>query len=70
MTLRQLISELTYLSQQDGFDADGEVQIDVFDKNGESIKIIPITDLDWYWSDPIDETDTTKLVLIQAQMTE
>lgn len=70
MKLRQLISELTYLSQQEGFDPDGEVQIDVFDKNGETIKIIPITDLDWYWSDPIDEADTTKLVLIQAQMTE
>lgn len=70
MTLRQLMSELRHLSQQSGFDADGEVQIEVFDKNGETIKIIPITDLDWYWSDPIDEADTTKLVLIQAQMTD
>jgi hypothetical protein len=70
MTLRQLISELTYLSQQDGFDPDSEVLVNLYDKNGDNIKDLSITDLDWYWSDPVDVTDTTKLVVIQAQMTE
>lgn len=70
MTLRQLISQLTYLSQQDGFDPDSEVLVNLYDKNGDNIKDLSITDLDWYWSDPVDVTDTTKLVVIQAQMTE
>jgi hypothetical protein len=70
MTLRQLISELTYLSQQDGFNPDSEVLVNLYDKNGDNIKDLSITDLDWYWSDPVDVTDTTKLVVIQAQMTE
>ena len=70
MTLRQLISELTYLTQQDGFDPDEEVLVNLYDKNGDNIKDLSITDLDWYWSDPVDVTDTTKLVVIQAQITE
>ena len=70
MTLRQLISQLTYLSQQDGFDPDSEVLVNLYDKNGDNIKDLSITDLDWYWSDPVDVTDTTKLVVIQAQITE
>ena len=70
MTLRQFISELTYLSQQDGFDPDGEVLINLRDKNGDNIKDLPITGTDWLWADIFDEEDTKKIVVIQAQMSD
>ena len=70
MKLRQLISELTYLSQQEGFDPDGEVLINLYDKNGDNIKDLPISDTDWFWADIFDKEDTKKIVVIQAQMTD
>lgn len=70
MTLRQLISELTYLSQQEGVDPNGEVLINLYDKNGDNIKDLPIADTDWFWSDIFDSEDTNKIVVIQAQMTD
>jgi hypothetical protein len=70
MKLRQLISELTNLSQQDGFDPDGEVLISLRNKNGDNIKDLPITDTDWFWADIFDAEDTKKIVVIQAQMTD
>jgi hypothetical protein len=70
MTLRQFISELTYLSQQDGFDPDGEVLINLRDKNGDNIKDLPITGTDWLWANIFDKEDTKKIVVIQAQMTD
>jgi hypothetical protein len=70
MTLRQLISKLTYLSQKDGFDLDGEVLVNLYDKNGGNIKDLPITDTDWVWADIFDNEDTRKIVVIQAQMTD
>lgn len=70
MTLRQLISELTYLSQQEGFDPDSEVLINLYDKNGDNIKDLPVADTDWLWADIFDNEDTKKIVVIQAQMTD
>ena len=70
MKLRQLISELTYLSQQDGFDTDSEVLVNLYDKNGDNIKDLPISDIDWFWADIFDSEDTQKLVVIQAQLTD
>ena len=70
MTLRQLISELTYLSQQDGFEPDSEVLVNLYDKNGDNIKDLPVADIDWFWSDIFDAEDTKKIVAIQAQMTD
>lgn len=70
MTLRQLISELTYFSQQNGFDPDGEVLLSLYDKNGDNIKDLSITNTDWFWSDIFDLKDTKKIVAIQAQMTD
>ena len=69
MKLRQLINELAYLSQQEGFDPDGEVLISLRDKNGNNIKDLPITETDWLWADIFDKEDTKKIVVIQAQMT-
>lgn len=70
MTLRQLISELTHLSQQDGFEPDSEVLVSLYDKNGDNIKDLPVADIDWFWSDIFDAEDTKKIVAIQAQMTD
>jgi hypothetical protein len=70
MTLRQFISELTYLSQQDGFDPDGEVLVNLYGKNGDNIKTLPITGTDWLWADIFDNEDTKKIVTIQVQMTD
>ena len=68
MKLRQLINELIYLSQQEGFDPDGEVLISLRDKNGDNLKDLPITETDWFWADIFDAEDTKKIVVIQAQM--
>lgn len=70
MTLRQLINELTYLSQQEGFDPDSEVLINLYDKNGDNIKDLPVADTDWFWADIFDKEDAKKIVVIQAQMTD
>jgi hypothetical protein len=70
MKLRQLINELICLSQQEGFDPDGEVLISLRDKNGDNLKDLPITETDWFWADIFDKDDTKKIVVIQAQMTE
>lgn len=76
MTLRQLISKLTYLSQQDGVNLDEEVLVNLYDKNADTIKDLPIsenlriTDTDWHWKDIFDAEDTEKIVVIQTQMTD
>lgn len=70
MTLRQLINELTYLSQQEGFDPDSEVLVNLYDKNGNNKDLLPISDTDWVWADIFDPEDTKKNVVIQAQMTD
>jgi hypothetical protein len=70
MTLRELINELTYLSQQEGFNPDSEVMVNLYDKNGNNIKDLPITDTDWFWADIFDKEDIKKIVVIQAQMTD
>lgn len=70
MTLRQLISELTHLSQQEGFNPDEEVLVNLYDKNGNNIKLLPVTDTDWFWKDIFDAENAQKIVVIQAQMTD
>lgn len=60
MTLRQLISALTYFTQEEDFDLDEEVLVTLCDKNGDSIKDLPITDADWFWSNALDLEDTKK----------
>ena len=51
MTLRQLISALTYFAQEEDFDLDEEVMVNLCDKNGDNITELPITDTDWNWKD-------------------
>lgn len=73
MTLRQLISELTYLSQQEGVDPNSEVMLNLYDNNGNNIKALPVSDVDWLWSDIFDKEDTKKIVeivVIEEQMTD
>lgn len=70
MKLRQLINELTYLSQQEGFDPNSEVLISLYDKNGDNIKDLCISDTDWFWADIFDPEDAKKIAVIQAQMTD
>ena len=66
MKLRQLISELTSLAQQPNFDPDGEVFISLRDNNGDIIRDLSISGVDWLWSDIFDAEDTNKLVSILA----
>ena len=70
MTLRQLISTLTHYAQEEDFDLDAEVLVALYDKNGDGIKDLPITDTDWFWSNALDLEDTKKIVGIQVQMTD
>lgn len=70
MTLQQLISKLTYLSQKDGFDPDGEVLVNLYDKNGDNTKNLSIIDADWFWADIVDPEDTKKIAVIRTQMTD
>ena len=70
MTLRQLISALTYFAEVEEFDLDDEVMVNLFNKNGDNITELPITDTDWFWSDIMDSENHKKIVVIQAQMTD
>lgn len=70
MTLRQLISALTYFAQVENFDIDEEVIVNLCDKNGDSIKELPITDTDWNWKDFFDSEKRKKIVVIHTQMTD
>ena len=70
MTLRQLISALTYFAQEEDFDLDEEVMVNLCDKNGDNIQDLPIPDTDWFWSDIMDSENHKKIVVIQAQMTD
>ena len=70
MTLRQLISALTYFAQEDKFDLDDEVIVNLCDKNGDNIAELPITDTDWNWKDFFDSEKRKKIVAIYTQMTD
>ena len=70
MTLRQLISALTYFAQEEDFDLDEEVMVNLCDKNGKNIAELPITDTDWNWKDFFDSEKRKKIVVIHTQMTD
>ena len=70
MTLRQLISALTYFAEVEEFDIDEEVIVNLRDKNGDNIAELPITDTDWNWKDFFDSEKRKKIVAIHAQMTD
>ena len=70
MTLRQLISALTYFAEEEGFDLDDEVMVNLFNKNGDNITELPITDTDWTWKDFFDSEKRKKIVAIYTQMTD
>ena len=70
MTLRQLISALTYFAQVEDFDLDEEVIVNICDKNGKNIAELPITDTDWNWKDFFDSEKRKKIVVIHTQMTD
>ena len=70
MTLRQLISALTYFAEEDKFDLDDEVIVNLCDKNGGNIAELPIIDTDWTWKDFFDSEKRKKIVVIHTQMTD
>ena len=70
MTLRQLISALTYFAQEEDFDLDEEVIVNLCNKNGDNITELPITDTDWNWKDFFDSEKRKKIVVIHTQMTD
>ena len=64
MTLRQLISALTYFAQEEDFDIDEDVMVNLCDKNGESIKDIPITAPDWLSADIMNSATHKKILVM------
>lgn len=70
MTLQQIISSLAYFAEVEEFDLDEEVIVNLCDKNGDSIKELPITDIDWNWKDFFDSEKRKKIVNIYTQMTD
>ena len=70
MTLRQLISALTYFAEVEEFDIDEEVVVNLCDKNGKNITELPIIDTDWNWKDFFDSEKRKKIVTIYTQMTD
>ena len=71
MTLRQLISTLTYFAEVvEDFDIDEEVIVNLCDKNGKNIAELPIIDTDWNWKDFFDSEKRKKIVTIYTQMTD
>ena len=70
MTLRQLISALTYFAQVEDFDLDEEVIVNLCNKNGDNITELPIIDTDWNWKDFFDSEKCKKIVVIHTQMSD
>ena len=70
MTLRQLISALTYFAEVEEFDIDEEVVVNLCDKNGGNIAELPITDTDWNCKVFFDSEKRKKIVVIHTQMTD
>lgn len=70
MTLRQLISALTYFAEVEEFDLDDEVMVNLFNKNGDNIVELPIISTDWNWKDFFDSEKRKKIVVIYTQMTD
>ena len=70
MTLRQLISALTYFAEVEEFDIDEEVVVNLCDKNGKNIAELPIIGTDWNWKDFFDSEKRKKIVVIHTQMTD
>ena len=70
MTLRQLISALTYFAEEDKFDLDDEVRINLCNKDWDNITELPIIDTDWNWKDFFDSEKRKKIVTIYTQMTD
>lgn len=70
MTLRQLISALTYFAEEEDFNLDEEVIVTLRDKRGNNIKDLSITETDWFWEDVFDSGNTKKIVAIYTQMTD
>ena len=69
MTLRQLISALTYFAEVEDFDLDEEVRINLCNKDWDNIAELPIIDTDWTWKDFFDSEKRKKIVVIHTQMT-
>ena len=71
MTLRQLISTLTYFAQvaQDPHPHQAAPP-NPPDKNGKNIAELPIIDTDWNWKDFFDSEKRKKIVTIYTQMTD
>ena len=69
MTLRQLISALTYFAQVEDFDLDEEVRINLCNKDWDNTAELPIIDTDWTWKDFFDSEKRKKIVVIHTQMT-
>ena len=70
MTLRQLISTLTYFAEEKGLDLDEEVIVTLRYKRGNNIKDLSIADTDWIWKDFFDSEKRKKIVVIHTQMTD
>ena len=70
MTLRQLISALTYFAEEDKFDLDDEVRINLCNKDWDNIAEHPIIDTEWNWKDFFDSEKRKKIVTIYTQMTD
>ena len=70
MTLRQLISALTYFAEEDKFGLDDEVRINLCNKDWDNITELPIIDTDWNWKDFFDSEKRKKIVTIYTQMTD
>ena len=70
MTLRQLISALTYFAQVEDFDLDEEARINLCNKDWGNIAELPIIDTDWTWKDFFDSEKRKKIVVIHTQMTD
>lgn len=67
MKLKNFISEVLRLSQQEEFDPNEEVFVDVYDDDGENTKTYAITKVDWLWSDPCDVADFKKILTISVK---
>ena len=67
ITARELMCRIRYLIEVEGVDPESEVVITSTDEYFAEPNIV---DVDWIWSGPIDEGDTTKMLNITIKREE
>lgn len=71
MKIKDLVSGINKMLASGDFNPDSDVTIAISTKNAkglfeESVEFVDNVELDWVWSDPVDEANFDKVLVITA----